>query len=132
MPLTLIEAHGDLGSVYYGTMSSVNCIVVFTCTAFVTNMLTKISSINKMIIAQGLQLLGYLIFVIFVGKSFFYYPSIIIFTLGEIVNTISTSPYLTKRIPLNFRSRVLSVFSVAGTAFQCIGEIIVGDIYDRN
>lgn len=132
MPLTLIEAHGDLGSVYYGTMSSVNCIVVFTCTAFVTNMLTKISSINKMIIAQGLQLLGYLIFVIFVGKSFFYYPSIIIFTLGEIVNTISTSPYLTKRIPLNFRSRVLSVFSVAGTAFQCIGEIIVGDIYDKS
>lgn len=131
MPLTLIEAHGDLGSVYYGTMSSVNCIVVFTCTAFITNLLSKINSINKMIIAEGLQLFGYLIFVVFVGKSFFYYPSIIIFTLGEIVNTISISPYLTKRIPINFRSRMLSVFNVVGTAFQCIGEIIVGDIYDR-
>ena len=130
MPLTLSFAHGDAGSIYFGTMSSTNCIVVFTCTVFITKLFSKFTSISKMIIAQVLQLLGYLIFVLFVGKPIAYYPAIIIFTLGEIANTIATSPYLTKRIPLNYRSRMLSLFSVVGTAVQCIGQVIVGDIYD--
>lgn len=131
MPLTLADIHADLGSVYYGTLSSVNCVVVFTCTVFITNLLSKIVSLNKMMIAAGLQLIGYLVFVIFIGKSFFYYPAIIIFTFGEIVNTISVSPYLTRRIPLNYRSRILSLLSVIETAFICVGEIIVGSVYDN-
>ena len=131
MPLTLAKVHGELGSVYYGTMSSTNCIVVFTCTMIVTNLLEKMTSINKMMVAQGLQLFGYLIFLVFIGKQFFYYPAIIIFTLGEIVNTISTSPFLTRRIPLNYRSRVLSVFSVCGTLVSCLAQLLVGIIYDN-
>lgn len=131
MPLTLANVHSELGSVYYGTMSSTNCIVVFTCTMIVTNLLEKITSINKMMIAQGLQLFGYLIFLVFIGKQFFYYPAIIIFTLGEIVNTISTSPFLTRRIPLNYRSRVLSVFSVCGTLVGCLAQLLVGIVYDN-
>lgn len=130
MPLTLKDMHGELGSVYYGTMSSTNCIVVFTCTVFITNLLMRINSLNKMIIGNGLELIGYIIFVLFVNKTLAYYPAIIIFTFGEIVNTISTSPYLTKRIPLNYRSRVFSLFSVFETSFQCIGTVIVGSIYD--
>lgn len=131
MPLTLSYIHGDLGSVYYGTISSTNCIVVFTCTMAVTNLLAKLTSINKMMLAQGLQLLGYAIFYFFIFKEFMYYPAIIIFTLGEITNTIATTPFLTRRIPLNYRSRVLSLFSVIEMIFGCLGELLVGIIYDN-
>lgn len=131
MPLTLKDIHGDLGSVFYGTMSSMNCVVVFTCTVFITNLLSNTKSINKIMIGSGLQLIGYLIFLLFLGKTFAYYIAIIVFTFGEIVNTISTSPYLTRRVPLNYRSRVFSVFTVSETIVQCIGELIVGSLYDE-
>ena len=68
---------------------------------------------------------------IFTSFSKFFTSQFIIFTLGEIVNTISTSPFLTRRIPLNYRSRVLSVFSVCGTLVGCLAQLLVGIVYDN-
>ncbi|MDO4941047.1 MAG: MFS transporter [Erysipelotrichaceae bacterium] len=131
MPLTLADVHGDLGSIYYGTISSINCIVVFTCTALLTNILERFISIDKMMIAEGCELVGYLLFMLFVGKQFMYYPMIIIFTVGEIINTIAITPYITRRIPLNYRTRISSFISVVATVIGSFGIYAIGKIYDN-
>lgn len=131
MPLTLSDIHQELGSLYYGTISSTNCIVVFTCTVFFTKLLEKCTSINKMILAQVCEIIGYLLFLIFINKTYIYYPAIIIFTFGEIINTISTSPFVTRRIPINYRSRILSIINIFETMSGCLGELFIGTVYDN-
>ena len=131
MPLTLSDIHQELGSLYYGTISSTNCIVVFTCTVLFTKLLEKCTSINKMILAQVCEIIGYLIFLIFINKTYIYYPAIIIFTFGEIINTISTSPFVTRRIPINYRSRILSIINIFETMSGCLGELFIGTVYDN-
>lgn len=130
MPLTMMDVHGELGSVFYGTMSSTNCIVVFTCAVMITNLLERFISINKMMIAHTCELIGYLMFVLFLGKQFLYYPAIVIFTFGEIGNTIASSPFITRRIPLNYRTRINSIYAVFSTIVGSLGQLLIGKIYD--
>lgn len=130
MPLTMIDVHSELGSVYYGAMSSTNCIIVFSCTAIITKLLEKIISINKMMIASALELTGYLMFVLFLGNVFLYFPAIIVFTFGEIANTIANSPFITRRIPLNYRTRINSVYAVFSTLVGSLGQLLIGKVYD--
>jgi MFS family permease len=65
MPLDLVSANGDKGSVLFGTMTSVNCVVVVLLTAPITRLFRRISDIGKTGIGQALIGFGYLIFVLF-------------------------------------------------------------------
>ena len=131
LPLSLTKVQGELGSIYYGTMSSLNCIVVVLCTAPITSLISRTISINRMIIGNILEVLGLTIFFIFIKIPTFYYLAIIIFTFGEIVNTITTSPHLSKRIPINYRGRISSMLYVIENIFISVGEIIIGRVFDN-
>lgn len=131
LPLSLTKVQGELGSIYYGTMSSLNCIVVVLCTAPITSLISRTISINRMIIGNILEVLGFTIFFIFIKIPTFYYLAIIIFTFGEIVNTITTSPHLSKRIPINYRGRISSMLYVIENIFISVGEIIIGRVFDN-
>lgn len=131
LPLSLTKVQGEAGSIYYGTMSSLNCIVVVLCTAPITSLITKTTSINRMIIGNIFEVLGLTLFFIFIKTPVLYYFAIIIFTFGEIVNTITTSPHLSKRIPVNYRGRISSMLYVIENVFISIGEIIIGKVFDN-
>ena len=130
MPLSLSSINSEYGSIYYGTMSSLNCIVVVLLTVPITSLLEKTSSINKMILGNIFEILGFIIFIIFINKSIIYYVSIFIFTIGEIVNTITTSPHITKRIPINYRGRILSMSDFLFNLFNAIIQYAAGFIFD--
>lgn len=130
MPLTLSNINQEYGSIYYGTMSSLNCIVVVLFTVPITSLFEKISSLNKMMIGNIFEIGGFLIFILFVNKSAFYYLAIIIFTIGEVINTITTTPHITKRIPINYRGRILSISDFMYYVFNAIIQFVTGVIYD--
>lgn len=132
MPLSLTSIQGDNGSIFYGTMSSLNCLTVVICTAPLTTLLMKTISINRMMIGNALEVFGYLLFLLFINKPFMYYVAIFFFTLGEITNTITTGPHITRRIPINFRGRVSSIMYVIENVFISIGQLIIGRLYDNN
>lgn len=131
MPLSLTARHGDSGSVFYGTMSSVNGITVLLCTAALTAIFSKRCSIDKMIAGNAFELAGLMLFFLFLGKPVFYYIAIFVFTLGEILNTVTTRPYLTRRIPIRCRGRISAVSSVSSDAVTSLGKLGIGVIYDR-
>lgn len=130
MPLTLSDINPDFGSIYYGTMSSLNCVVVVLFTVLVTSLFEKKTSINKMILGNIFEISGFAIFALFVNTPFMYYVAIVVFTIGEIINTISTSPHITKRIPMNYRGRILSLSDGLYFFFYSIISYITGFIYD--
>lgn len=131
MPLSLTEVHGDIGSVLYGTMSSVNGVTVLLCTAALTAFFSKRCSIDKMIAGNLFELAGLLLFFLLLGRPMFYYLSIFVFTLGEILNTVTTRPYLTRRIPISCRGRISAVSSVSSDAVVSLGKLGIGAVYDR-
>ncbi len=130
MPLSLTAVHGDAGSVYYGTLSSLNCVTVLVFTAVLTALFAKRTTIDKMVAGNLFELAGLLLFFLFLGRPVVYYIAIVIFTLGEILNTVTTTPHLTKRIPQNYRGRVMAVSSVASAVVVAGGKFAVGKIYD--
>lgn len=131
MPLSLSQIQGEDGSIFYGTMSSLNCITVLLFTTVLTALTNKMNSINKMMLAETLIGIGYIMFVTLINYPVIYYPAIVIFTFGEIINSISSSPYLTKRIPLNFRGRINSIYDILCMVSSSLSKVVIGYIFDN-
>lgn len=131
IPLELSAFHGENGSVLFGTVSSLNGITVLAFTALLTALFAKRSTLDKMIFGNTCELVGLAMFWIFVGTPFIYYIAIVIFTIGEILNTISSTPHLTKRIPVNYRGRMLAVSSVVSNIIVSAGQFAIGKVYDN-
>jgi len=130
MPLDMAVVHGEQGSVFYGTMNSVNCVVVVVFTAVITRLFRKTHDVDKMFIGETLMVVSYIIFMFLMKSPVICYIAIIIFTFGEIFNTLSMSPFLTRRIPASHRGRIMSIDNVVCSLLISGFQLIVGKIYD--
>ena len=61
-----------------------------------------------------------------------YFLLMVIFTLGEVFNTIGTQPYMTRRMPSTHWGRVNSFIATINGAFSAIGNILIGKIIDTS
>ena len=130
MPLDLTTAYGDEGSVVFGTMSSVNCIVVVVFTGIITRLFRRIYDVDKFYFGEILKMLGYILFFILIKNVVICYVAIVVFTYGEIFNTLASSPFLTRRIPATHRGRVMAVSNVVVSLAVSGMQIGVGAVYD--
>lgn len=130
MPLDMGRVHGEQGAVIYGTVSSLNCIIVVLCTPFITRLFRKLSDPKKLLTGECLVAVGYALFLVLLGHIPVYYAAIILFTWGEIFTTISEGPYLSTRIPASHRGRINGLSSVLGTLITGAGDLASGHIYD--
>lgn len=131
LPIDLSAHYAEQGSIILGILNSVNCITVVLATAGVTALLVKIFDIDKFIIGQALEMLGLFITITFIQYRLIIYAGIVVFTLGEIVLTISNSPFNSKRIPANHRGRYSSIINVAGSLFTAFSTKVIGAVYDK-
>ncbi len=131
MPLDMGITYAERGSVLFGSMSSTNCIVVVTCTALITRLFRKIRESGKMLIGESLILAGYLLFLLFIRQPIMCFVAITVFTFGEIFNTLSSSPFLTRRIPASHRGRIIAVMNVVCGLSSSAIQLAVGWIYDK-
>lgn len=90
MPLDLGRIHGEngAGDLRY-LVSSLNCIVVVLFTPFITRLFRRVIDTKKLLTGKLLFLAGYVLFLTFLGTIPMYYAAMLIFTWGEIINTIA-------------------------------------------
>lgn len=131
MPLDLGTVHGEQGAVIYGTLSSLNCVVVVFFTPLITRIFSHMTDCQKILMGDLLMVCSYILFRLLLGIVPSYYAVMTLFTWGEIFRTISSDPYLTKRIPQSHRGRLLSMNNVAASIAYAVAEIGVGQAYDR-
>ena len=131
MPLNMENVFAGRGALLFGTMTSINAIVVVFGTPVCTAVLSKVRDADKMLYGMILLFASYGIFVTAGPVLAMYYISIVVFTLGEIVLTISRQPYLTRRIPESHRGRMTSVGRITGTVFKGAGLYAAGIIADN-
>ena len=130
MPLDLARVHGNQGAVYFGTITSLNCILVVIFTPLFTQWLRKVTEVPKLIIGEFLEVFGLAIFMLLLGNIWAYYLAITIFTFGEIIKTLASNPYLTRRVPASHRGRILSIIMVFSALIAGIAQKGVGRIFD--
>lgn len=130
MPLDLVSVHGAKGAVLFGTMSSINCIVVVICTPLITRLFSPLHEPSKMILGQICELSGYALFMFGKAELIMSDLAIIVFTWGEIFLTLSGDPYLSRRIPSSHRGRLLGIGALASTFMYAMIQPLVGFLYD--
>lgn len=131
MPLDLGRIHGEDGAMIFGSVSSLNCVVVVLFTPIVTKFLEKVIPTFKNLFGYVMLMIGYLIFLLMRGHILFYYVAIVTFTLGEILTTISNGPYLSARIPESHRGRIHGLLSVVQGILQAVFLLLAGVFYDK-
>ena len=131
MPLDMAAVHGDAGAVIFGTVSSLNCIVVVIFTPIITSLFAKMRDTGKMITGRVLVFAGYMVFLRLLGFIPGYYLAMLIFTWGEIFDVLSSGPYISTRVPASHRGRINGLASVISTAVTGGIDVTVGQVYDR-
>jgi MFS family permease len=129
IPLDLSELYGDQGAVIYGTMSSLNCIVVVIFTPLWTKWLRTKGEVEKMILGTAFFFAGLLVFTLGMRYRILYYLAVVIYTWGEILHSLSGDPYLTRRVPLTHRGRILGINSVMQSIVYGLFQIGIGQWY---
>ena len=130
LPLNLEQIYAEQGAVLFGTLTSVNAVVVIVGTPLLTKWISGLQDVSRLLIGQLLVLIGFSFFVWAQNLLVFYFVAMVIFTLGEIVQTIGQQPYLTRRIPASHRGRFSSFYTIFAGAFQLSGQQVVGRMAD--
>lgn len=126
MPMHTVELYGQQsGGVLYGSLGTINALVVVFLTAFITKMFFKVTSINRIVIAGLFLSIGFGILG-FSASPFMFYLAVVVFTIGEIIEAISTMPYIMNHTPESHRGRMSAIIiTVMGLGFST-GPIILG------
>ena len=130
MPLEMGRIHGDNGALIFGTVTSLNCIIVVIFTPLITGWFKRLPETVKMVVGRSLLIAGYLVFILLLGRIPAYYAAIILFTWGEIFNTLAEGPYESRRIPSSHRGRLTSVLGVTQGILLSLFDVGVGKVYD--
>lgn len=131
LPLDMGNVHGDTGALIYGTVSSINCIVVVLFTPLITKWFSKMSDIVKVETGSILIVLGFIMYLVLRGHIPAYYLVMTVFTWGEIFATIAMDAYVTARTPSSHLGRVIAFENVVQAMMMGIYEMVVGNAYDR-
>ncbi len=131
MPLDISRAFPENGAFLYGTINSVNCLVVVLCTPLLTMLFEKVSMTTKFATGILLQAISFLAFLLSFGFIPGYYFSIVLFTLGEIMTSIMIGAYLSLRVPEQYRGRIFGLNSFAASFMSGVVEWTSGYLFDH-
>ncbi len=131
LPLYMVDIFGEgLGASRFGLIGSFNAFIVITFTAIMTKVLEKTNEIPKIIIGVFLFSISYIIIMNF-PPFFVFFIMMFLFTLGEIINMLGSSPYLSRRVPDSHRGRINSIRGIMYMVGAIISRLAMGYIIDN-
>ena len=131
LPLDMGSVHGDAGALIYGTVSSINCIVVVLFTPVITRLFTKMSEISKVETGSILVVAGFVMYLVCRGFVPAYYLVMVIFTWGEIFVTIAMDAYVTTRSPSSHLGRIIAFENIIQAVMMGFYELCIGNAFDH-
>lgn len=130
IPLYMEEIFLDKGAKYFGLISSFNGFVVIAFTPIITYLLRNLNELPKIIIGISLYSLSYLI-IKDTNIYFMFYIMMFAFTIGEIVNMLGSSPYISRRVPASHRGRISSYRNIGYFIGGTGGRVVMGYLIDN-
>lgn len=129
MPLHAEAAFPDGGARLFGILGSFNALIVVFGTPLLTSATAKLSNIRRIFYAGILFAIGFgLLGFIEVRMAFFL--SVFIFTTGEILEAISTMPFIMNHTPASHRGRMSSILPLIMGSGYTLGPMVMGSVVD--
>ena len=128
LPLTVNSALDDNGAKVFGYMMSINAVTVVFLTVFITAALKKYHHLVCMVLSGIAFAIGFgmLSFVHTIAGLFI---STFIWTLGEILNSISIGVFVADNTPVNYRARISAfqniIYWVVSSLSTGLGGVLV-------
>lgn len=114
----------------YGFMYSLNGLVVILATPVLTFYLKKVNEVNKFGIAILFFMSSFLIYAFFGNLILLLFMGMIVFTLGEVINTIANAAYFSRRVPASHRGRISSTIGIISAVIGSAAQITFGFVVD--
>ncbi len=130
LPLNLESLYANQGAVIYGTLCSFNGFTVIVATPVMMIVSRRLKELPKMLIGVTLFVAGLAIFGFTTGLVLTF-AGMGVYTVGEVVNALGGSPYITRRIPASHRGRIFAVSAITGTAIAIISQLTIGYLLER-
>lgn len=126
MPLHANSVFGEeLGSRYFGTLNTINCLEVIVLTTLITFLTRKIRAIYNIAIAGIFYAVGF--GMLFVVNSFWLFVlSTVIWTIGEIISATNVGVYIANHAPITHRGRFNAVIHIITGTGSSIAPYIMG------
>ncbi len=125
LPLQLEELFPRKGPVYYGSLMTVNALVVIFLTTPLIGLTKKVKPVICVALAALLFAVGFgMVFLI--GTLPLFMLSTVIWTMGEILQATNTNVYVASHTPISHRGRFNSILPIiSGTGFA-LGPPVMG------
>ncbi len=125
MPIHSMQNFDTMGAQYFGWMASLNGLVVIFFTPILTKVTERMKGMRKMVYgillyAVGFGMLGVL------NTLPYFFLSVFIFTLGEIMLSISVMPFIANHTPASHRGRMNAVLPTIMGMGYAIGPMTMG------
>lgn len=130
LPLNLEMLYGAKGAELFGLLTSVNALTVIIATPLITTFLGRISDVWKIFIGETLIVLGLFGYRFVQYLIPLYFALMVLFTVGEVFNTLGNQPYMTRRMPSTHWGRINSWISVICGVFSAMGNLVIGKVVD--
>lgn len=124
-PMQMDKLFSPNGAKFYGTIMSVNGLVVITMTTIIAAVTRKLRPIFNITLAGLFFSVGF--GMLFFAKTFtFFVISTIIWTIGEVLSATNSGVYIANHTPKSHRGRFNSVLPlITGTGFA-VGPFMMG------
>lgn len=132
IPLNMESLYGGQGAVYFGLMTSLNGLVVIVGTPLLTKWAAGLGDTTKLLAGQILVSISLSMYIFIQGIVPLYYVSMILFTIGEVMTTLGSYPYLTRRIPASHRGRISSVSNIFLGAVMYYSQWKIGAVLETH
>ena len=132
LPLNMENLYGAKGATLFGMLTSTNALVVIIATPLITTFMSRLMDVRKIFIGESLIVIGLFGYRFVQGAIVPYFILMIIFTIGEVFNTLGHQPYMTRRIPSTHWGRVNSFVNTVSGFFSGVGNIFIGKIVDTS
>ncbi|MBF9014984.1 MULTISPECIES: MFS transporter [unclassified Oceanispirochaeta] len=129
IPLHLESLFPGEGAKIFGILGSFNAIIVVVMTPVLTSFFSHRSNVRKVFYAGILFSLGFGLLG-FVSFKTAFFISVLIFTLGEILEAISVMPFIMNHTPATHRGRMSSILPIIMGAGFAAGPVIMGSVLD--
>lgn len=131
LPLYTTRLFGEAGATLYGSMMSLNAVVVVCSNAFIVMILRKHHPLRNIALAGVLYAIGFACMG-FATIPVVFYLLTVIFTLGEVVDATNTHYYIANNTPMSHRARFNAILPVIMGFGHGLAPLIGGQISARH
>ncbi len=124
-PLQLKALFSDRGPVYFGSLMTLNAVIVIVLTAPIVAATRKNRPVINIALAAATYVIGF--GMIFFIRSFaLFFVSVSVWTIGEILVSTNSNVYIANHTPLSHRGRFNSIFPLITGGGRAVSPAVTG------